>query len=159
MQIYTIGHGTRPLESFIGILKAHGIELLMDVRAFPSSRKFPWFGKELLEKALQKSGIQYVHYPELGGFRKGGYEAFVKTNDFSSSINRLLEIIGERKAAIMCAELLWWRCHRRYIANILAERGLKVVHIFDEKREEDHNLKRSGIIEKMKLTIHCNRLE
>ena len=157
MQVYTIGHGTRSLEGFIAVLKVYGIKLLVDVRAFPRSRKFPWFGKDILESALRESGIKYLHYPELGGFREGGYEAFIRTKEFSTSIENLLGIIGDKTAVIMCAELLWWRCHRRYIANTLAEGGEKVIHIFDEKRKEEHSLKRKDIGDKMKLRIHCNK--
>jgi uncharacterized protein (DUF488 family) len=157
MKIYTIGHSTRSLEEFLDILKNFQIEIVIDVRRFPSSKKFPWFGKEDLEKELKENGIEYLHFPELGGYRKEGYEAFSKTEEFSKALEKLIEIIDEKKAVIMCAEILWWRCHRRYIANALVERGLKVIHIFDKEKIQEHKLKEKEIEEKMKVKIWCDK--
>ena len=141
MKIYTIGHSTRKLEEFIRILNNFKIKLVVDVRRFPSSKKFPWFNKENLEKVLKKEGIQYLHFPELGGYRKEGYKKFARSKEFRENIGKLLEVINEKNAAIMCTELLWWKCHRRYIANFLTKLGHKVIHIFDERRSYEHKLR------------------
>ncbi|MEM2107906.1 MAG: DUF488 domain-containing protein [Candidatus Bathyarchaeia archaeon] len=138
MKIYTIGHSTRSLKEFIEILKAFNIEQVIDVRRLPRSRKFPHFNKENLEAELSKVGIQYVHLPELGGYRKEGYLAFSQTEEFANAIKKLLKIINEKTAVVLCAEILWWRCHRRYIANALAQMGHQIIHIFDEKKTQEH---------------------
>ena len=153
VKIYTIGHSTRAFEEFLKILKKYEIELLIDVRRFPSSKKFPWFNKEFLEKEIVKARIEYLHYPDLGGFRKEGYENFSKSKEFELAIENLLKIIGNRKAAIMCAEILFFRCHRRYISEALTKLGFKVIHIFDENKIQEHVLK----MPEMKLKIHCEK--
>jgi uncharacterized protein (DUF488 family) len=157
MEIYTIGHSTRSLEEFLEILKNFQIQLVVDVRRFPSSKKFPWFDKENLEKELKENGIEYLHFPEFGGYRKEGYEAFSKTEEFSEVLEKLIEVVNEKKAVVMCAEAFWWRCHRRYIANALAEKGIQVVHIFDKEKIQEHKLKEKDIEEKMKLKIFCDK--
>jgi uncharacterized protein (DUF488 family) len=157
MKIYTLGHSTRSFEEFINILKNFQVELVLDVRKFPSSKKFPWFNKENLEKELTKNKIEYIHFPELGGYRKEGYENFAKSEEFEKAIKKLLEVIDEKNSLILCAEALWWRCHRRYIANHLASLGYQVIHIFDEKRTQEHKLKEKEIEEKMKLKIFCDK--
>jgi uncharacterized protein (DUF488 family) len=157
MKIYTLGHSTRSFEEFINILKNFQVELVLDVRKFPSSKKFPWFNKENLEKELTKNKIEYIHFPELGGYRKEGYENFAKSEEFEKAIKKLLEVIDEKNSLILCAEALWWRCHRRYIANHLASLGYQIIHIFDEKRTQEHKLKEKEIEEKMKLKIFCDK--
>jgi len=157
MKIYTIGHSTRSFEEFLDILKHFQVKLVVDVRRFPSSKKFPWFNKENLELELPKNQINYLHYPDLGGFRKEGYKAFSQIEEFSQALSKLIEIINDKTATIMCAEILWWRCHRRYIANSLAERGLKVIHIFDKEKVQEHKLKEKEIEEKMNLKIFCDK--
>jgi uncharacterized protein (DUF488 family) len=135
MIIYTIGHSNRSLKEFLELLKKFKIKNLVDVRRFPSSKKFSHFNKECLEEALSKIGINYLHLGnELGGFRKGGYEAYMKTNEFKDSIIKLLKIAKEGKTAVMCSEKLFFKCHRRHIANELVKCGCRVIHIFDENR-------------------------
>ena len=151
MKIFTLGHSTRSLEEFLEILKIFKIELVVDVRRFPSSKKFPHFNKEILEEELTKNKIQYVHY------RKEGYENFSKTEEFSKSIEKLLKIIDEKNSVILCSELLWFRCHRRYIANHLASKGYEVIHIFDKEKIQEHKLKSKEIEEKMKLVVYCDK--
>ena len=157
MKIYTIGHSTRSLEEFIDILKHYEVELLIDIRKLPGSNKFPHFNKEVLEIELSKSNIQYIHFPELGGFRKEGYFAFTQTEEFSSVIKKFLEIIDNKTTAIMCAEILWWRCHRRYVANALVELGRQVIHIFEKGKVYEHKLKSKDVEEKMRLKIFCDK--
>ncbi len=137
-KIYTIGHSTRSWKEFVKILKAYGIEIIVDVRRFPSSKKFPWFSKEHMEKALKGEGIKYFWIEELGGYRKGGYANYTQTQEFEKGLEKLLEIAEKGKTAMLCSELLWWRCHRRYIADILVKRGTEVLHIWNENKSEKH---------------------
>lgn len=157
MKIYTIGHSTRSLDEFIDILKHYDIELVIDVRKFPTSKKFPWFGKDALSKSLSENGIEYLHYPDLGGFRKGGYAAFAETEDFQKALDKLVEPIDNKITAIMCAEMLWFRCHRRYVAERLVKMGHEVVHIYNKDKTDVHKLHDEYIKEKMNLKIWCDK--
>ncbi|MEM5801920.1 MAG: DUF488 domain-containing protein [Candidatus Aenigmatarchaeota archaeon] len=155
MKIFTIGHSTRSFGEFLKILKHFKIDLLIDVRKFPSSKKFPWFNKENLEIELRRNKIDYLHYPELGGFRKEGYEAFTKTSEFADAIKKLMEIIDYKNVVITCAELLFFRCHRRYIAEALTALGYKVIHIYDENKVQEHKLK----MPEMQVKIFCDKIK
>lgn len=157
MKIYTVGHSTRSLDEFLELLKHFDIELVIDVRKFPSSKRFPWFGKDNLAKSLRDKGIEYLHYPELGGYRKEGYANFAASDEFSRALNRLVSIIDDKVAAVMCAELLWFRCHRRYIAGRLVGIGYEVAHIFDKEKIQGHKLHTKEIDEKMDLVIWCDK--
>lgn len=157
--IYTIGHSTRNIEEFIDILKKYGIQLVVDVRRFPTSKKFPWFIKESLQKSLAKENIEYIHYPELGGYRKGGYEAFTQTSEFAEALDKLIGLIDDKTATIMCAERFFWRCHRKYVANELVKRGNKIVHIIDKEKTYEHKLKTKDLEEKMNLRIWCDKVK
>lgn len=133
--IYTLGTSTRSPEEFIRLLKGHGIEVVMDVRSFPSSR-FEYFGGEKLAELLDGAGIRYVAMgQELGGYRKGGYQAFAATTEFHEAVAKLEELAQMRRVTILCAERLPWRCHRRFIGFELERRGWQVIHIIDEKRD------------------------
>jgi uncharacterized protein (DUF488 family) len=141
MIIYTIGHGNRNIEEFIKILKYYDIELVVDVRRFPTSKKFPWFSINELSEILMKENINYVWLgEELGGYRKEGYENYIKSEKFKEGINKIEELSKSKILAIMCSEKLWFKCHRRFIANILVEKGYEVIHIFDEKKKQKHKL-------------------
>jgi uncharacterized protein (DUF488 family) len=141
MIIYTIGHGNRNIEEFIKILKYYDIELVVDVRRFPTSKKFPWFSINELSERLMKENINYVWLgEELGGYRKEGYENYIKSEKFKEGINKIEELSKSKILAIMCSEKLWFKCHRRFIANILVEKGYEVIHIFDEKKKQKHKL-------------------
>lgn len=157
MRIYTIGHSTRSLEEFIDILKHYKVELLVDIRKLPGSNKFPHFNKEVLEIELPKNNIQYIHFPGLGGFRKEGYFAFTQTDEFSNAIKKLLEVIDNKTATIMCAEWKFWKCHRKYVSNALAELDHQITHIFDKEKVYEHKLKSKDVEEKMKLKIFCDK--
>jgi len=152
-QVWTVGHSTRSAEEFNEILAAHHIEALIDVRSFPGSRRYPQFNKQQLASALSANGIGYFHLPELGGRRQTrrdsrntawknqsfrGYADHMETEEFRHGIERLLEIAGEKRAAIMCAEVLWWRCHRSLISDFLKARGIEVLHILDATHDEPH---------------------
>lgn len=128
MRIYTIGYGNRKFEDFVFLLKRFGIELVADVRAFPTS-KWPEFVKENLQMSLPARGIDYVHLRELGGYRRGGYKAYMRTDDFKRGIEKLMQLARQRSTAIMCVESYPSGCHRRFIAGRLRRSGWKVVHI------------------------------
>jgi uncharacterized protein (DUF488 family) len=139
--IYTIGHSTRKLDEFIDILKFFKIEFLVDVRHFPKSTYNPHFNKENLSAELTKSNINYLWIEKLGGFRKGGYLEYMKTEEFKDGLKELVKIAKYNKTVIMCAELLWFKCHRRFISNKLIELGFKVFHIFDKNKVYEHKLR------------------
>ncbi|MCP8308559.1 MAG: DUF488 domain-containing protein [archaeon] len=144
MRIYTLGHSTRSLEELIGLLEKHKIETLIDVRRFPTSKRYPHFNKDFLIHELSKSCINYIWLERLGGFRRGGYKKYLKSEDFKKGIEELLDIAKKGRVAIMCAEALWFRCHRRYISNELVKLGHKVIHIIDEKRVYEHKIIKEG---------------
>ncbi len=139
-QIFTIGHSTRSIDEFLEILKHYQIETLVDIRRFPKSVRNPHFSKKVLEEKLPANGIRYVWIEKLGGFRKGGYEEYIKTKDFQEGFKTLIEISRKSTTAVMCAELLWFRCHRRFIATALTEETWCVVHIYNKERKEIHRI-------------------
>ena len=131
-RIYTLGTGRRGEEDFVEILLSYNIQALIDVRSLPRS-KLPIFRKENLENLLRREGIEY-HFlgKELGGFRKGGYTAYIITDDFANGID-LLEPIAEAKTSvIVCAERFPWKCHRKWISRELHKRGWEVDHIIEK---------------------------
>lgn len=141
--VYTIGHSNRTLGEFISILKLYRVAHVADVRRLPGSRRVPWFNKSVLEETLPRYGLRYTWLGGLlGGFRPGGYEAYMATEGYRKGIARLVEIIKaeEGHVAVMCRERYWRRCHRRFIADTLAGMGYMVVHILDAERSEPHPL-------------------
>jgi len=133
--IYTVGTSNRSLEEFLRLLQSYGIKQVLDVRSFPVSRRFPHFSRENLEKALSKANVAYFWLgKELGGYRKGGYEAFMESEVFQQGLLKLIELARQEISAIMCAERFPWRCHRRFISQKLEERGFEVRHIIEEGR-------------------------
>ena len=142
--IYSIGHGARPLDEFLETLRTAAIETLVDIRTAPGSRKHPHFGKDPLAKALEASGIAYLHLKELGGFRKPaadspntalrndafrGYADYTSTPEFARGYEKLTKLASISRTAYMCAETLWWRCHRRILSDRLALDGWQVLHL------------------------------
>jgi len=118
----------------LALLREHEIEVGVDIRSFPTSR-FPHFKKEYLEKSLEGKGIQYFYLgKELGGFRKGGYLAHMGTDSFQKGLERLEEVAREKRAAFFCSERFPWKCHRRWVARRLVQRGWQVVHIIEKGR-------------------------
>src|SRR5207245_2192175 len=145
-RIWTIGHSTRRIDIFLSLLEENQIKLIADVRMFPGSKRYPQFGREALAKSLGEHGILYEHFPELGGRRKPkadskntawrneafrGYADYMETEAFSAGVARLLESAAASRTAIMCAEAVWWRCHRSLIADFLKDRGEHLIHILD----------------------------
>ena len=159
MTIWTIGHSTRTADELRAVLDAYDIELVADVRRFPGSRRLPQFGSEALAHDLQTHGIAYRWIPALGGRRRAdpdspnlgwrhpafrAYADHVATEEFAEGLFELLMLARGLRTAVMCAELLWWRCHRRIIADVLTSLGIRVVHIRDERTSEVHRLSPPG---------------
>lgn len=152
-RIWTVGHSTRSSEEFDAILLAHEIEALVDVRSFPGSRRYPHFNKPQLASALKAVGILYSHNPQLGGRRRPSpeskntawknasfraYADHMESEEFQKGIKDLLKLASEKRTAVMCAEALWWRCHRSIIADYLKAQGVEAIHILDDKHTEIH---------------------
>ncbi len=152
-RVWTIGHSTRSAEEFHEILAAHKTKALIDVRSFPGSRRYPQFNKQQLAGTLPANGVDYFHLPELGGRRQTrkdstntawknqsfrGYADHMETKEFRQGIEMLMEISPAKRAAIMCAEALWWRCHRSLISDFLKASGVEVIHILDESHDQPH---------------------
>jgi len=130
--IYTIGTSTREIEEFLELLKTHHIEILVDVRSFPTS-KFDQFKKENLKKAVEGAGLEYFYLGDLlGGFRSGGYQTFTETETFQKGLRKLEELACEKVVAFCCCERFPWRCHRRFISARLQDSGWQVIHIIDK---------------------------
>jgi uncharacterized protein (DUF488 family) len=154
MRIWTIGHSTRTIDDFISLLKENEIKLLADVRAWPGSKRYPQFDKDALAESLTAKEIRYEHFPELGGKRKSkpdsrntawrnalfrAYADYMETEQFQKGIERLLDVATEAGAsAIMCAEAVWWRCHRSLVADYLKARGVEVMHVLGANKVEPH---------------------
>lgn len=148
--VHTIGHSTRTIEGFLELLNPHQIELLVDVRRWPASRRFPHFARESLAAALASKGIDYVWREDLGGFRKpspdspntawrvGAFRAyadFMLTPAFEEIMVELQELARTRRMALMCAEAIPWRCHRQLLADAFVVRGWSVRHILEDRCE------------------------
>ena len=134
--VYTVGHSTRSVEEFVSLLKEHQIEAVVDVRRFPRSRRNPQFNRERLEEILPREGIEYRWLgEELGGYRPGGYRAYIGTDGFERGIKLLEDLARRHRTAVMCAEKLWFRCHRRFIADRLSKQGWEVWHIIEPHRK------------------------
>jgi uncharacterized protein (DUF488 family) len=151
--LWTIGHSTHSIEAFIGILRAHRIEALADVRVMPGSRRYPHFNRESLSSSLTKAGVEYVHFPSLGGRRKPrtdsintawrnesfrGYSDHMETEEFQRAVDDLQKLAARKRSAIMCAEAVWWQCHRALISDWLKAHGVEVLHILSENKVEPH---------------------
>jgi uncharacterized protein (DUF488 family) len=174
-KIWTIGHSTRTIEEFIGALQANGIKLVADVRLLPGSKRYPQFNKEELAKSLKQDGIGYEHFLELGGRRKArkdshntawrnesfrGYADHMETAEFTSGIARLRKMAdSDGSTAIMCAEAVWWRCHRSLIADYLKAHGVEVIHSIDARKTQPHPFTSAAKIVDGKLSYSRNELE
>ncbi len=152
-EIFTIGHSTHSLDDFIAMLQSFDIQILIDVRRFPFSRKYPWFNQVNLEPELKKRGIDYTHIEELGGRRKihadsknmrwrnasfRAYADYMETEEFEQAISRLQDIALKQRSAYMCSEAVWWRCHRSMISDYLKAKGWLVRHIMAIGKADEH---------------------
>jgi uncharacterized protein (DUF488 family) len=153
--VFTIGHSTRPIEEFVALLQAHCVTQLADVRTVPKSRRHPHFAQEALRVSLPAAGITYRHFPGLGGLRKPapdspnagwrhagfrGYADYMQTPAFAAALQDLLRWSRDAPTAVMCAEAVWWRCHRQLIADALVARAIDVRHITSPKTAATHAL-------------------
>ena len=147
-RIWTIGHSTRSADAFLALLQANAIDALADVRTIPRSRRYPHFGRELLDPRLGEEGIEYRHFAALGGLRKPradstngawrneafrGYADHMLTPEFRGAVDELLDFGSRRNVAVMCAEALWWQCHRMLLSDALVARGVDVRHIMSQR--------------------------
>jgi uncharacterized protein (DUF488 family) len=133
-EIFTLGTSNRSLEEFLEILNRYQIQVIVDVRRFPTSHLFPHFKKENLEKSLKGKNIDYFHFEKLGGYRGGGYEEYTKTKEFKEGLEELIEISKSKNVVIICAERFPWKCHRAFITRELEKKGFEIIHIIDRER-------------------------
>ncbi len=168
--VLTIGHSTHPLGRFLALLAQNDIEALVDIRRFPGSRKFPHFSQEKLASALQQAGVEYHWLEALGGRRHKqqadapsanlglqnqgfrNYADYMLTDDFRDSMEKLLEVARLKRTAIMCAEGLFWRCHRRLVSDFLVANGVTVQHIMPSGELRPHKLTTGAVIESGRVT-------
>lgn len=153
--IYTIGHSTRALDDFLAVLRAHEVRQVADIRTVPRSRRHPHFSLEAMSASLPNARVIYRHFPNLGGLRKPrrdsqnngwrhsgfrGYADYMETAEFGSGLEELIAFARRGRTAIMCAEAVWWRCHRQLVADALVARGVDVRHITSEAAAAPHTL-------------------
>jgi len=153
--VLTIGHSTRALDKFIGLLQAHAVSRVVDVRTVPRSRHNPQFNQDSLPDSLKKAGLGYVHLPGLGGLRHAkrdsinvgwrnasfrGYADYMQTPEFERGLEELIQLAKQEQIAIMCAEALPWRCHRSLIEDALTVRGIRTEDVITLKRRRVHTL-------------------
>ncbi len=151
--IWTIGHSTRTLEEFLGLLAEYRIDAIADVRRFPGSRRYPHFASVAMAASLPAHGFAYQWLPKLGGRRKvqpdspntawrnasfQGYADYTATAEFAEGLADLLKLAAKQCTAMMCAEAVWWRCHRSIVADVLKLRGIEVIHIIDATHATAH---------------------
>jgi len=163
IKLFTIGHSTRSFDEFLSLLREFKIDTLIDIRRYPGSRRLPHFNRQSLEKALPAAGIEYLWLEDLGGRRSGPgiaeslnpglkhpafrhYADYMQTERFRSVILRLMSIASEKTAAIMCAEKLFWKCHRRLLSDYLVTQGILVEHIMESGRLQPHKLSDSAVV-------------
>ena len=154
-KMHTIGHGNRTFDELVEALRAHEIAQLVDVRSFPGSRRNPQFGREQLHRNLPASGIAYVWMKDLGGRRRvhpvspntgwrvegfRAYADYMDTPEFAAALEELIRVAHDTPTAYMCAERLWWQCHRRLLSDALTVRGFAVIHILDPQKSDPHKL-------------------
>ena len=152
-KLWTIGHSTQAIDEFAAALKSFDIRTIVDVRSFPGSRRYPHFNKERLKASLAEAGIDYLHFLGLGGRRRAkpdslnmawrnetfrGYADYMETVEFREGIEDLLSVASAQRTTIMCAEAVWWRCHRSLISDYLKAEGIEVIHIMGIGKSEPH---------------------
>jgi uncharacterized protein (DUF488 family) len=165
--VFTIGHSTRPIDEFIALLTAHGVQRLIDVRTIPQSRHNPQFGRDQLSASLEQAGIHYTHMPGLGGLRRPrkdstntgwrnvsfrGYADYMQTTEFEESLVACIELAKQECVAVMCAEAVPWRCHRSLIADALLARSIDAREITSVAEARPHALTPWARVEGTKVT-------
>lgn len=154
-QIYTIGHSIHPAEQFLALLRAHEVRQVADIRTIPKSRRHPQFNRDALDTYLQAHGIAYRHFPALGGLRTArpdsvntgwrhpnfrGYADHMQTAEFFAGVGALLAFAAAGRTTVMCAEAVWWHCHRQLLSDALLARGVPVCHILGAADAKPHRL-------------------
>ena len=161
--IYTVGHSTQPQAQLLALLAEFGIRLLADIRSFPASRRHPWFSREALEAAAVEAGIDYRWFRELGGFRRAprnesphsglrvrgfrNYADHMSSSEFHLAARELMRLAEARTTAYLCAERLYWRCHRMLLSDFVTVRGWQVVHILGPGQTRLHRLTAGAQVE------------
>ncbi|MBA1272420.1 DUF488 domain-containing protein [Stutzerimonas azotifigens] len=168
--VWTIGHSTRSIEALLDALKAHRIEMLVDVRRFPGSRRLPQFGEQSLREALAREGIDYQWIEALGGRRHPlpdspndawrnaafrGYADYMTSRAFADGFAQLWELATTQRTCMMCAEVLWWRCHRSLVSDALKVRGVEVLHIQGEQAATPHPFTSAARLEDGRLSYRA----
>ena len=163
IKLFTIGHSTRSCDEFISLLREFKIAILTDIRRYPGSRRFPHFNRQYLEGALPAAGIEYLWLEDLGGRRSGPgiaeslnpglkhpafrhYADYMQTERFRSVVLQLMSTASEKTAAIICAEKLFWKCHRRLLSDYLVTQGILVEHIMESGRLQPHRLSDGAVV-------------
>lgn len=155
-KVFTVGHSTRSIREFLSLLQAYGIQMVVDIRHFPGSKKFPHFGQKRLQNSLARKGIDYVHIVSLGGRRRPdkeitenlawrnvnfrGYADHMRSKQFKEGLKSLISLAKEKLVVIMCAEAVPWRCHRSLVGDALLVNGFEVDDIFSETVVKPHKL-------------------
>ncbi len=162
MEIWTVGHSTHSLDEFTELLRGTGVEAIADVRTVPKSRRHPHFARDSLAAELPKRGISYRHLKSLGGWRRPradspnggwrveafrGYADYTATAEFQAGLEELVALARQARTAVMCSEGLWWRCHRRLVADQLVVRGWRVAHIAPDGALTAHELTPFAVVE------------
>lgn len=165
--VFTLGHSTLPIESFLALLRAYGIQRLVDIRTIPRSRHNPQFNDAALADSLKAQHLEYVHLEALGGLRRPrrdspntgwrnqgfrGFADYMQTEEFRDALAALIRMSREKRVAIMCAEAVPWRCHRSLVADALGVRGVPVVEILSESSHRTHQLTPFARVEGMRIT-------
>jgi uncharacterized protein (DUF488 family) len=173
--IYTIGHSTREIAEFTAVLQAHTINTLIDIRAFPMSKRLPHFNRERLEMWLPEAGIAYIWMKELGGRRRKtltespnvalrndsfrNYADYMLTEGFQQGAARVAELAETQRIAIMCAERMWFQCHRMLVSDYFVAQGHTVRHIIEaDKEPKEHSLTKEARIVEGRLLYRGDRL-
>ncbi len=167
--IYTIGHSTHTLADFLAMLKSFGIKTLCDVRSLPGSNKFRQYNQDSLKASLAEVGIEYLHLTDLGGRRKArkdsenstwrnnsfkGYADYMETKNFEEAAENLAAIALKQPTVYMCAEAVWWRCHRAMISDFLKAKGWTVLHIMAEGKAQEHPYTSPAHVTHGKVSYH-----
>jgi uncharacterized protein (DUF488 family) len=166
-KVWTVGHSSRPLPTFLELLAQYGIQAIADVRRFPGSKRQPAYAQPALRASLARQGIGYVWLPALGGRRRPradspntawrnesfrGYADHMASAEFASGMDELLALAAESRTAMMCAEAVWWRCHRGLIADVLSMAGIEVLHMLDHRNCTAHPLTSAARIVRGRLS-------
>jgi uncharacterized protein (DUF488 family) len=171
IRIYTIGHSNRSYEDFLELLKEYDIKSLVDIRSLPGSRKFPHFDQKNLQESLPVEGIQYVWMKELGGLRHSrkqfmspntgltssgfrAYADYMASEEFRRAVEGLLVLAASSTTAYMCAEAVYWRCHRRLLSDYLVANGVEVFHILGKTHPVPHKMTDGAVLSANGIVIY-----